>query len=78
MVSRVGSIIGNRSAELAEWVEVLKTVQKGKFRYSSSPTIIAQATAPAQSNSLGNSGDGEWGRKERPAEQDKGNCSNDI
>jgi hypothetical protein len=32
MVSRVGSIIGDRSAELAEWVEVLKTVHKRKIQ----------------------------------------------
>ncbi len=32
MVSRVGSIIVDRSAELAEWVEVLKTVHKRKIQ----------------------------------------------
>jgi uncharacterized protein YecE (DUF72 family) len=32
MVSRVGSIIVDWSAELAEWVEVLKTVHKRKIQ----------------------------------------------
>jgi hypothetical protein len=77
MVSRVGSIIVDRSAELAESVEVLKTAHKGKFRYSPSPTIIMRPwDCRAVQGTLATAG--RDGRKERPAEQNKGNCSNDI
>ena len=53
MVSRVGSIIGDRSAELAEWVEVLKTVHNRKIQILSSPTINMRAKALGLSRSLG-------------------------